>query len=173
MGEAHFDGIQPALCEVLQNQIVDAEKGFRKIRMFRETHVGGVPEKMNPIDAFGHVNHARYVELLEAARWQYLEDNDLIAPIHHAEIFHVVTQVCIQYLHPAKMGDVLCVETKIGGRSNRRFRVDQTAFVKGSGKQAIKATVTNAFVDRQGRPKAINGTLLDLWPDLAGAEHRV
>ena len=29
------------------------------------------------IDHFGHVNHARYVELLEEARWRYLEENKL------------------------------------------------------------------------------------------------
>ena len=38
------------------------------------------------------------------------------------------------------MGDI---ETKIDGRSSRCFWVDQTAYIKASGKTAVKAVVTN------------------------------
>lgn len=34
------------------------------------------------IDHFGHVNHARYIEFLEEARWAYMDTRNLI------ELFH-------------------------------------------------------------------------------------
>lgn len=56
------------------------------------------------IDYFGHVNHARYVEFLEEARWQYLEGNNLLAPIHEVGAIHVVAELSIKYRKPAKIG---------------------------------------------------------------------
>lgn len=119
------------------------------------------------IDNFGHVNHARYLEFLEEARWQYLEKNQLLEPIHQNEMFHVVSKIVINYLHPVRLGDVLSIETKIDGRSSKCFWVDQTAYIKSSGKTAVKAVITNVFVDAQGRPQAVNSEILRVWPDLS------
>ena len=121
------------------------------------------------IDHFGHVNHARYLEFLEEARWQYLEENRLLDPIHQVEAFHVVGKIVIEYLHPVRLGDVLCIETKIDGRSSNCFWVAQRASIKASGRTAIKAVVTNVFVDVQGRPQAINHEMLRIWSDLSSA----
>lgn len=121
------------------------------------------------VDHFGHVNHARYLEFLEEARWQYLEKNQLLEPIHRNGAFHVVSAVDIKYRHPLRPGDVLSIETKIDGRSRKWFRMDQRAYIKPSGKAAIEAVITNVFVDGQGRPRAIDSEMLRIWPDLSGA----
>ena len=119
------------------------------------------------IDHFGHVNHARYLELLEEARWRYLEENNLVEPIHRIGAFHVVAKVVIQYRRGVGMGEILRVETQIEGCSAHSFRVGQKAFISASAKIAVEATVTNVFVDELGRPRAINSDLLKIWPDLA------
>lgn len=119
------------------------------------------------IDHFGHVNHARSVELLEEARWRYLEDNHLMASLHRLGALHVVADIRIQYRHPAGFGDILRIETQIKGRSEHRFRVGQKAFLNASATLALDATSTNVFVDTQGRPRPIDNALLDAWPDLA------
>lgn len=124
------------------------------------------------IDHFGHVNHARYLEFLEEARWQYLEENRLLDSIHQIEAFHVVSKIVIKYLRPVRLGNVLRIETKIVGRSNNCFWVDQRVYIKASGKPAIKAVVTNVFVDGQGRPQIINSEMLRIWPDLSSAALR-
>ncbi len=77
------------------------------------------------IDNFGHVNHARYVELLEEARWRYLEENHLLGPIHSVNAFHVVAEIVIQYRRAAHIGDILHIETHIDRRSEQRFWVDR------------------------------------------------
>ncbi len=123
------------------------------------------------IDHFGHVNHARYLEFLEEARWQYLEKNHLIEPIHRIKAFHVVSKVEIDYRHPVRLADVLHIETKINGRSSKCFWVDQRAHITSSGITAIRAVITNVFVDAQGRPQGINTKMLRIWPDLSNTEY--
>lgn len=118
------------------------------------------------IDHFDHVNHARYEELLEEARWQYLESNHLLESLNRLDTHHVVTKIVIQYLHAVKIGDVLRIESNIDGRSDCRFWFDQKAYIGKSGKCAIKATVTNVLVNQHGRPRAIDGDVLRIWTDL-------
>ncbi len=121
------------------------------------------------IDHFGHVNHARFVELLEEARWRYLEENQLLEPIHNFGAFHVVTEIRLQYKHPAHIGDILRFETQIDQRSTHSFQVDQKAYLKTSEKMVIKAKITNVFIDQSAQPRLIDQDILGIWPDLAKA----
>ena len=121
------------------------------------------------IDHFGHVNHARFVELLEEARWRYLEENQLLEPIHHIGAFHVVAKAILQYKHPAHIGDVLCFETQINQRSTHSFQVDQKGYLQKSGKMVIQAKITNVFIDQKGQLRLIDQDILGIWPDLAKA----
>ena len=78
------------------------------------------------VDHFGHVNHARYVEFLEEARWQYLESNGLLTPLHELGDLHVVADLMVRYLRGARMGEQLRIETEVTGRSSSSFTVGQT-----------------------------------------------
>lgn len=119
------------------------------------------------IDSFGHVNHARYVEMLEEARWQYLEGNELLDVIHEVGAFHVVAQLFIKYRKPAKIGDILQFETQIESRLSHSFQISQKAVIEKSNELALEAVVTNVFVDRKGQPRLIDPDILRIWPDLA------
>jgi len=115
------------------------------------------------IDHFGHVNHARFVELLEEARWRYLEENHLLDPIHHIKAFHVVAKVTIQYKHPAHIGDILRFETQIDQRSTHSFQVDQKVYLKNSEKMVIHAKITNVFIDPKGQPRLIDQNISEIF----------
>jgi len=121
------------------------------------------------IDHFGHVNHARFVELLEEARWRYLEEYQLLEPIHHVGAFHVVAKIMVQYKHPAQIGDILRFETQIDQRSTHSFQVDQKVYLKNSGEMVIEAKITNVFIDQKGQPRLIEHDILGIWSDLAQA----
>lgn len=121
------------------------------------------------IDHFGHVNHARYLELLEEARWHYLEANALLEPIHRIGAYHVVAKIVIEYLHGARIGDLLCIDTRIDSCSKYRFVFRQRGVLKDSGKVSVLAYITNAFVDAKGRSQEIDGDILDMWPDLSNS----
>ena len=121
------------------------------------------------IDYFGHVNHARYVEFLEEARWQYLEGNNLLGPIHEVGAIHVVAELSIKYRKPSKTGDVLRIETQIETRLRHGFKMSQKAVIEQSGDLVLEAVVTNVFVDGKGHPRLIDKNILEIWPDLADA----
>ncbi len=119
------------------------------------------------IDYFGHVNHARYVEMLEEARWQYLEENELLSSIHEVGAFHVVAELFIKYRKPTKIGDELLFETQIESRLSHGFNMSQTAVIEQSGELALEAVVTNVFVDGTGQPRLIDKDILGFWSDLS------
>ena len=121
------------------------------------------------IDYFWHVNHARYVELLEEARWQYLERNNLLGPIHEVGAIHVVAELSIKYRKPSKIGDVLQVETQIESRLRHGFKMSQKAVIEQSSDLVLEAVVTNVFVDGKGHPLFIDKNILEIWLDLADA----
>lgn len=121
------------------------------------------------VDHFGHVNHARYVEFLEEARWRYLESNELLMPLHELGSLHVVAELRVRYIEGARMGEQLRIETELTGRSNSSFTVGQTISSAANGAMIAKADVTNVFVDTRGRALPIRKAVLDVWPDLAQA----
>ena len=127
-----------------------------------------IPVRNYHIDQFGHVNHARYLEFMEEARWRYLEQNDLLEPLHNVELYHVVVKIVIQYRKGARIGDLLRIETEISERSAKSFVVSQNLYLKASGKMAVEARITNVFVDKKGEVRPIDGDVLSIWPDLAG-----
>ena len=132
---------------------------FGTDRVFRKD---GDVQGAGPKKIFTKEEDNRFYE----SHWQYLETNRLVEPIHRIGAFHVVSKVVIKYLYPVRCGDVLCIETNIAWRSSTCFRVDQRAYINASGKTAIKAVITNVFVDAQGRPQAISSEMLNA-PNMA------
>ena len=121
------------------------------------------------VDHFGHVNHARYVEFLEEARWQYLESNGLLKPLHELGSLHVVADLRVRYHRGARMGEQLHIETEITGRSNSSFTVGQTLTSAANGAVIVEADITNVFVNAHGKALPISQAVLDVWSDLAEA----
>ncbi len=122
------------------------------------------------IDAFGIVNHARYLELMEEGRWRYMEDNNLAdGALHSLGIIHVVVNINISYKNPAVLGDLLRIETFVAKRSTRSFTMGQKIYIKGSDVLVAKAEITNVFLDgKTQKVYGIDEPILQAWPDLAG-----
>ncbi len=124
------------------------------------------------IDYFGHVNHARYVEFLEEARWHYLEENQLFDPIHEVGAAHVVSRISIKYLYPAGVGSIISIDTDVSSCGTNEFDMAQTITCPALDMPVVKARVTNVFVDAKGRSRSIDRQILNIWPDLAKAPKR-
>lgn len=72
------------------------------------------------LDVYQHVNNARYLEFLEEARWQWLEDVDAFHWLMEQQLAFVVVNININYRRPAVLGDVLNIESvvsQLGGKS--------------------------------------------------------
>ncbi|MBR6877482.1 MAG: acyl-CoA thioesterase, partial [Neisseriaceae bacterium] len=63
------------------------------------------------LDGYGHVNNARYLEFLEAARWHFFAQKQLKDDLRAAQL--VVAQLNIRYRRAASLDEVLHIHTKI------------------------------------------------------------
>ena len=108
-------------------------------------------------DFSGLVYHARYLHFLERGRTDYLrclgcQQSDLVAADEEGLVF-VVHRMEIDFKQPAKMDDVLTVNTsteKAGGAKmvlNQKIRRGDTLL--------IVAKVTIAVINRSGRPRRL------------------
>lgn len=115
------------------------------------------------LDGYGHVNNARWVELLEEARWRWLDDNlDLVAWDAIDQGIAVVS-LAVNYRRPAHMHDRLefrCWIDKLGGRS---AVCRQEAHRIATGERLVDASVTFVLIDRQsGRPRPLEGDVREM-----------
>lgn len=106
-------------------------------------------------DFSGFVYHARYLEFLERGRSDFLR----LADVHHTEladgalgarIVWVVRRMAIDFLTPARMDDLIIVETKTASISGARIVMDQR-LLRGD-TVLVSARVEAAIVGENGRP---------------------
>ncbi len=71
-------------------------------------------------DLYQHVNNARYLEFLEEARWQLLEDHMDLETFMQGGFLFFVVNINISYRSPARVGDTILIRsglTKTGNKS--------------------------------------------------------
>ena len=62
------------------------------------------------LDAYQHVNNARYLEFLEEARWQYI-DNIKKEELAKYDFSFLIVNININYRMPATVGDSIIINT--------------------------------------------------------------
>jgi acyl-CoA thioester hydrolase len=106
-------------------------------------------------DFSGFVYHARYLEFLERGRSDFLRLNG----VHHTEladgllgsrIVWVVRRMEIDFLTPARMDDIITIETRTASISGARIVMDQR-LLRGE-TVLLTAKVEAAIVGENGRP---------------------
>jgi acyl-CoA thioester hydrolase len=102
------------------------------------------------------VYHARYLEFLERGRSDYLR----LSGIHHTELHEgkhgervvwVVRRMEIDFRSPARIDDILTVETRTESISGARIFMAQ--HIKRDDQPLIDAKVEAAIIGETGRPK--------------------
>ena len=117
------------------------------------------------IDHFGHVNHARYIEFLEEARWNYMETNNLIKLFHQTGIIHVVAEINVKYKRSARAGDTIQIKTHLEKAENVRFSMLQSIFLNDT--LILEALITNVFINmKHHKVVEPDKTLISGWHDL-------
>lgn len=113
-------------------------------------HVLPVRVYFEDTDAGGVVYHARYVAFCERGRSDCLR---LLGISHTAldALSFVVRHLACDFLKPARLDDLLEVETRFVDMTGARLQLDQR--ISRGGALLFQAAVTVALVDRQGRPK--------------------
>jgi acyl-CoA thioester hydrolase len=107
-------------------------------------------------DFSGVVYHARYLEFLERGRTDYLR----LLGVHHSELAEgkfgenlvwIVRRMEIDFKSPARIDDVLTVETHTAAISGARVKMHQA--IRRNGDLLISAVVEAAMVNNAGRPR--------------------
>lgn len=99
------------------------------------------------LDGYGHVNNARYLEFLEAARWDQLQAHQDLDWWHDQDYAFVIVNININFRRPASLGDQLVVGVELAGIGDKSARVHQT-IQRDTGAMVADADVTFAVLDR-------------------------
>ncbi|MDR0253441.1 MAG: tol-pal system-associated acyl-CoA thioesterase [Brucellaceae bacterium] len=108
-------------------------------------------------DFSGVVYHARYLEFLERGRTDFLR----LKGVHHTQleegqlgepIVWIVRRMEIDFRMPARIDDMLEIETAVIEASGARINMRQT-IKRHNGDVLIEALVEAALINKQGRPR--------------------
>jgi acyl-CoA thioester hydrolase len=134
------------------------------------THVLPVRVYYEDTDFSGLVYHANYLRFCERGRSDCLR----LLGIHHHELQQgrlalsfVVRRMVCDFLAPARIDDVLEVESRFVRVSGARMEIAQT--VTRDGENLFRAAVTAALVDASGRPQRFPKAMIQSLSRLAPA----
>lgn len=99
------------------------------------------------VDMIGHVNHAKYLEYLEWARFEWLREEGLtMEELQRRQILPVIVHVSIDYIKELKFDERIRIVSdllRIGGKSSV---IGQTVY-NSVGELACKAEITWVMID--------------------------
>ncbi len=98
------------------------------------------------LDVYQHVNNARFLEMLEEARWSHYEAYPPKLFIEKGWGF-VVVNINIDYKNPAVLGDVLNIQTELSRIGGSSLTLRQEVSIKETGVLAAGADVTFVIID--------------------------
>jgi acyl-CoA thioester hydrolase len=114
-------------------------------------------------DAGGVVYHANYLRYLERGRTEFLRDRGLsVQAMHEQGIIFPVVAIVINYRSPARLDDLLEVETSIVAVKNSSFVAAQKVSRKSDRKLLVEARVTLACVGEGMRAQRMPADLRQL-----------
>ncbi|EPL5294713.1 YbgC/FadM family acyl-CoA thioesterase [Klebsiella pneumoniae] len=99
------------------------------------------------LDVYQHVNNARYLEFLEEARWDGLENSPAFQWMMEKNITFVVVNININYRRPAVLGDVLTVSSKLEQLNGKSGTLSQVVTLNPNGEVVADALITFVCID--------------------------
>jgi thioesterase III len=117
------------------------------------------------LDMFSHVNNARYLEFLEEARWELIEESKINFN-YYAEkgLSLAVVNINIDYKFPAGFGSVLEIITETKKLGNRSITLNQKIFIEGTETIVIDADVVFVIIDSEtGRAIELTEEIKKFW----------
>jgi len=99
------------------------------------------------LDVYQHVNNARYLEFLEEARWQWLEEVEAFHWLLEQKLAFVVVNININYRRPAVLGDVLAIDSQITQLNGKSGIIAQRVLLAGEDTVVADAALTFVCID--------------------------
>ncbi|WP_033766688.1 YbgC/FadM family acyl-CoA thioesterase [Pantoea agglomerans] len=112
------------------------------------------------LDVYQHVNNARYLEFLEEARWEWLEEVEAFHWLQEKKLAFVVVNININYRRPAVLGDVLTIDSEITQLNGKSGIIAQRVLLAGQETVVADAALTFVCIDlRTQKAVALEGEL--------------
>lgn len=112
------------------------------------------------LDVYQHVNNARYLEFLEEARWEWLEEVEAFHWLQEQKLAFVVVNININYCRPAVLGDVLTIDSEITQLNGKSGIIAQRVLLAGQETVVADAALTFVCIDlRTQKAVALEGEL--------------
>ncbi|KGD79055.1 YbgC/FadM family acyl-CoA thioesterase [Pantoea vagans] len=112
------------------------------------------------LDVYQHVNNARYLEFLEEARWEWLEEAEAFHWLQEQKLAFVVVNININYRRPAVLGDVLVIDSEITQLNGKSGIIAQRVLLAGQETVVADAALTFVCIDlRTQKAVALEGEL--------------
>ncbi|AFJ47949.1 YbgC/FadM family acyl-CoA thioesterase [Shimwellia blattae] len=112
------------------------------------------------LDVYQHVNNARYLEFLEEARWEALEQEESFRWMVAHQIAFVVANININYRKPAVLGDRLIITSSLQQLNGKSGVLSQVITREPDGITVADALITFVCVDlRTQKALALEGEL--------------
>lgn len=104
-------------------------------------------------DGYGHVNNARYLELLEESRWQALETMDENQLLLGGEYAFFIARIDISFIRGLIAGDTAVVGFKFDGHVGPMIHASQEIIRKKDGKLCTSASISFVLIHRDSGKK--------------------
>ena len=127
-------------------------------RLEGNRHILPVRIYFEDTDFSGVVYHGSYVRFMERGRTDYLRllgvGHDALDKGEHGEpLAFAVRRMTIEFLKPARIDDVIEIETRVGELAGARIVLTQT--VRRGAELLVTADVTVALINTAGQPRRI------------------
>ena len=116
-----------------------------------------------------HIYHSRYLDLLEAARGEFLRSlGTTVLELQERDYIFPVIEAQVRFKFPARYDDLLDIAStvEVSGRAKLRFNVqiNQNA----GGKPVVRGYTVHAFADAAGKPIRPPAWFLELMQKAPG-----
>ena len=101
------------------------------------------------IDAYGHVNNARYLEYLEEARWEFLgsRGSSVLHRLKEMGIGIFLVRIEADFRRPAVLDDELLIDSSVAKMGSRSVVFHQKILHRDTQTVVFDAMLTGAVVD--------------------------
>ncbi|EOY5422260.1 YbgC/FadM family acyl-CoA thioesterase [Cronobacter dublinensis] len=121
------------------------------------------------IDVYQHVNNARYLEFLEEARWDGLENDESFKWMMAHNIAFIVVNININYRRPAVLGDVLTITSEMKQLNGKSGVLSQVITIGPEDEVVADALITFVCVDlKTQKALPIEGELREKLENITG-----
>jgi 3-oxoadipate enol-lactonase len=124
-------------------------------------------------DAWGHLNHAAFLQFFERARWERFARGPGMEIFREAGTWPAVRRATVDYLAQALPGDVLRFSQEVPSIGRTSFTIRQAAVRAGDGVTVATIEVVFVCVDPSGRPIPVPETIRSFLADSADWTIRV